>query len=662
MNFLTPLAFALAALLPIIVALYFLKLRRTEQRVSSTYLWKTLVRDTAANAPWQKLKPNWLLLLQLLFLIALIAALARPFVWGETVASSHLILVVDTSASMRATDVSPNRLSQAIAHARRMIENLPTGARVTVIDAGAAVRVPVSGAADKAAAYNALDSLRAGLSGTDMASALTLAATVAENEPDAELVLLSDGHFPLPENISIPSRAQFISIGNARDNQAFGAFTVASEGGGQTLTAFAQIINYANQMVTRRLVLRNEKGQLVAARDVNLPANKAQAVTLSDLPADAESFTAHLEGADFLALDDRAWAVVPLRDKTNVRVVTTGNRFLETALALMPNVETTTLRASEAISETSNVKRRTSLTILDSIVPTGTLPSGNILFIAPPRATEFFSVTGTIEAPQPFVVSAEDPLTRYVDLREVAIQDATKMDLPKWGRAALVDRATGAPLLIVGEVEGRRIGILAFDIRHSDLPLRVAFPLLMANLLDALIPGGASGMATNVEPGRVLTLAVSPEINVVNIRAPDGSQESLTPTQGRVVFHQTAQLGVYEIFAQDKENKSERLGRFAVNALNANESDIAPRADLKLGGGERTTNVDLPRARNEWWTPLVWMALILLVGEWLLAYRGQVVRLVGNVRRNLVGNVRRNVPKSRAGNENGTKRRSFRTK
>jgi hypothetical protein len=74
MNFLTPLAFALAALLPVIVALYFLKLRREKQRVSSTYLWRTLVRDAAANAPWQRLRPNWLLLLQLLFLAALIIA------------------------------------------------------------------------------------------------------------------------------------------------------------------------------------------------------------------------------------------------------------------------------------------------------------------------------------------------------------------------------------------------------------------------------------------------------------------------------------------------------------------------------------------------------------------------------------------------------------
>ncbi len=632
MNFLAPLAFALAALLPIIIALYFLKLRRTEHRVSSTYLWRTLVRDTAANAPWQKLKPNLLLLLQLLFLVALIVALARPFVWGDVVASSHLILVLDTSASMRATDVAPTRLNDAISQARRLIQNLPNDARVTVIDAGASVRVPVSGATDKSAAYSALENLRAGLGETDMASALTLAATIAENEPDAELVILSDGHFQLPENISIPSRAQFIPIGKARNNQAFGAFTLSSEGGRGGVSAFLQLVNYSEQPVTRRLVLRNEKGQLVAARDVALAPMKAQAVTIPDLPADAEWFSANLEGNDFLALDDRAFAVVPLRDKVNVRVVTQGNRFLETALALMPNIQVTTVRASDVVSETSNVKRQTSLTILDSTIPTGTLPGGNLLFIAPPRATEFFSMTGRIEAPQPIVVNAEDAITRYVDLREVAIQDASKIELPKWGRAVLADRATGAPLLIVGETEGRHIGVLAFDIRHSDLPLRVAFPLLMANLLDALIPGGASGIASNVEPNRALGISVSPETNAVLVRAPDGNETALTPTLAKVVFNQTTQLGVYEIFARDAQNKTERIGRFAVNALNPTESDISPRTDLQLGRGDTKTNVELPRARNEWWMPLAWLALALLIAEWLYAYRGQVVRLIERVR------------------------------
>ncbi|MGD8603058.1 MAG: BatA domain-containing protein, partial [Anaerolineales bacterium] len=83
MGFLTPAALALAILLPVIIAMYLLKLRRSEQEVASLYLWQRMVQDIEANAPWQKLKSNLLLFLQLLIVAALILALARPFTWGE---------------------------------------------------------------------------------------------------------------------------------------------------------------------------------------------------------------------------------------------------------------------------------------------------------------------------------------------------------------------------------------------------------------------------------------------------------------------------------------------------------------------------------------------------------------------------------------------------
>ncbi len=297
----------------------------------------------------------------------------------------------------------------------------------------------------------------------------------------------------------------------------------------------------------------------------------------------------------------------------------------------MPNVEVTTVAASGVISGTADADAQPSLTILDGIVPTGTLPAGNLLFIAPPRATDYFSVTGRIEAPRPVAVNADEPIARYVDLRDVAIQDASRVELPAWGRAVLADQTTGAPLLIVGEEDGRQIGILAFDLRHSDLPLRVAFPLLMANLLDALVPGGAAGMPATAEPNRPLPLTVSPETTAVIVRAPDGTETVLTPNAGRVLFTETNQTGAYEVSTQRGTGEAELLGRFAVNVMNANESDVAPRTNLVLGGGGTATTVELPRSRNEWWMPLVWIALVVLVAEWLYAYRGQVVRLVRQI-------------------------------
>ncbi len=74
--------------------------------VSSTMLWQKLLRDREANAPWQKLRRNLLLLLQLLILAALVLALARPFFPISSVISGSTVVLLDGSASMQATDAA----------------------------------------------------------------------------------------------------------------------------------------------------------------------------------------------------------------------------------------------------------------------------------------------------------------------------------------------------------------------------------------------------------------------------------------------------------------------------------------------------------------------------------------------------------------------------
>ena len=68
MEWLTPFTavYAAMAAVPTLLLLYFLKLKRREQIISSTLLWKRAVQDLQVNAPFQRLRRNLLLLLQLL--------------------------------------------------------------------------------------------------------------------------------------------------------------------------------------------------------------------------------------------------------------------------------------------------------------------------------------------------------------------------------------------------------------------------------------------------------------------------------------------------------------------------------------------------------------------------------------------------------------------
>ncbi len=635
MQFLAPAAFALAALLPIIVAMYLLKLRRTEEVVSSTYLWRRMVRDMEANAPWQRLRRNVLLILQLAFLALLMVTLARPFTWAEGQGGQAMILVFDTSASMSASDVSPTRLEAAKTRARQIADGLPDGARVTVISAGQQARVLLSSSLDRRQVHLAIDQVRAEVGGSDLEAALELASAVAARQPETETVVLTDGRAELGR-VSLKGRVRYLPMGLSGENQAISTVSLRAMPGGQYLSAFVQVANYGERDAARRLGLYVD-GELVNAYDLEIPAKGQRAVVAESISVDAEVVEARLLGADPLALDDQAWALYRGTGRASVALISDGNRFLETALRLMPALEVSVLRPAEAgqpVEESSPPPQPrlagADLTVLDGEVPvTTTLPSGSLFYIAPPRSTAFFSVTGRVESPSPRVADPTDPLVAHTALGEVSVLEASRLELPSWARPVLVGEVGGepVPLLFVGQVAGRRIAVLAFDLRRSDLPLQVAYPLLFANLLDWLLPEQGAGIPEQVRPGTPVSLAVSPQVETISVRKPSGDTLRLTPAGGRAVFADTDELGIYELSGGE-----ERM-RFVVSLVSARESDILPAEELKLGGGEAGADDEVAmRARKEWWRPIAYAGLVVLLMEWVVYHRAVVVRVVAWVR------------------------------
>jgi Ca-activated chloride channel family protein len=629
-SFLAPAAFALAALVPIIVAMYLLKLRRTEQVVSSVYLWQRMVRDVEANAPWQRLRRNLLLILQLLFLAALILALTRPFTWVEGASGQAVILILDTSASMAAADVAPGRLEAAKAQARQVVDGLPDDARVTVIAASDGAQVLLAASQDRRQARLAIDGLRAGAGGSDLTAALELASAIAARQPETEIVVLSDGRVTLPERLALKGRVRYLPIGVSGDNQAIAALSLQPAPGSGNLTAFVQVANYGPAPAPRRLALYAD-GRLVNAYDLEIPAGGQRAIVADDLPPETSIVEAQLAGQDILSLDDRAWAVHRSTAPAAVTLVTEGNLFLETALALLPALQVTIVKPADlAQSQSTNLPATnlpaTNLTILDAYVPiTPTLPAGNLLFIAPPRSTAYFTVTGAVDQPAPRPVDVADPLLAHVNLAQASVLQAVRIPLPAWARPVVAGDVAGesAPLLFAGETDGRRVAVLTFDLHRSDLPLQVAFPLLLANLTGWLAPGSGSDLPTQISPGAAVSLTLPPEVESATVTRPDGSTVRLAPAGGRVVFADTAQLGVYSAAWSESGQAS-----FAVNLFTPQESDVRPAETLPLVGAGGAEEGERPQqARREWWRPLVWIALVLLMIEWLVYHRASVARL-----------------------------------
>src|SRR5207244_1266435 len=115
-------AFVLFLVPPLLILLYFLKLKRKPLAVPSTFLWKKSIEDLHVNALFQWLRQNVLLLLQLLSVLGLIYGILAPRFHGATSRGKHYILMIDNSASMSAVDVEPNRMEQAKAEALKEID------------------------------------------------------------------------------------------------------------------------------------------------------------------------------------------------------------------------------------------------------------------------------------------------------------------------------------------------------------------------------------------------------------------------------------------------------------------------------------------------------------------------------------------------------------
>ncbi len=635
--FAQPLAFLLLGLLPIIVLLYLLKLRRTEQLISSIYLWQRMVRDLEANAPWQRLHPNILMILQLLFIIVLMLALARPTLQSSRQSSQALILVIDSSASMAASDVSPTRLEAAKAQARRLITETPETTTVTIIEAGHEARTLVTYSTDRRLLLQTLEAIEPQPFSPDMGVALQLASAIAARQPESRIILLSDGNFEIPPRLGLQKPLTFTPIGLQNENQAISLFTLQPEPSGG-LTAFLRLTNYGTLPAQRRLNLFAD-GHLVDTYDVEIPAEGEQTVLAQGLPADTRVVSAKLgaptKGKDFLTWDDQAQVVFQPSGSFSVTLVTRGNLFLETALALLPSLEVTLLNEAE-----SAPLPPADLTILDGQIPLNNpFPEGNLLFIAPPQSTPFFEVSGVLTSPAPHKPDPAHSLLQFVNIDTINILDSYAIPLPVWARAVIdtqVQSGERFPLLFIGETAGRRIAVFAFDLRHSDLPLQVAFPVLFANLMETLLPGFGGAIPPSVSPGTILHLpliALFPsgsEENTDSVRLtrPDGTQAVLQAENGQLTIAETGQLGVYQLQVGSNPPRY-----YAVNLFSPQESRLNPIQDLDTFLVEGfTLSASTPPERREIWRPFALLALSVLLMEWLIYHRPTLRLILSRLR------------------------------
>jgi hypothetical protein len=611
MSFLAPAAFAFAAAIPVVVLFYLLKRKRVVKLVSSTVLWQQFLAETQASAPFQKLRKNWLLILQILLLLLVVLALARPYFAVKTVPAQLRVVILDASASMQATDESPSRFEKARADALKWVDSLANSDQMVVLQAGVNTEVKQSATSEKAALRRALQACACSDGPTRLVAALRMAESLVRDQRGAEIHLFSDGAVPdLSEfdNKGLP--LVYHRVGTSSNNEGITALDVrANPEDPRQRAIYSSVANYSTNAALTELQLLLD-GRLLESRPLNIPPGETSPQVFLASQNQDGVFTLRLAAKDDLAADNEASIVSLLPKPVKVLLVSRGNRLLEKALRASPNI------ALALSADLNDPAAGFDFVVLDSVTPT-VWPRGNVLAIHVVNTNWTAEVT-RLEGPPIVDWRSAHPLLRYAGLDNVQVAESFAAKTPPWA-VSLVD-SPQAPLIVAGDLGRQRIIWIGFDLLESNWPLRISFPIFIANAVEWLNPANARGGQLLVKAGEAFRLALTKAETGAVITYPDGSKGKLNldPTANELVFGDTFKQGVYRLSLGTNETT------FCVDLLDAAESNIKPRDELALGKYTRVAASTRERSNTELWRTIAALGLVVLLLEWWYYHRRTV--------------------------------------
>ncbi|MBI3651102.1 MAG: VWA domain-containing protein [Acidobacteria bacterium] len=604
----------------IIIFFYLLKLKRQRRVVPSVFLWQRALEEIEANAPFRKLRRSLLLLLQLLILAVLIFALARPLVKTQALATGSSIIIIDSTASMSATDEDGNtRLAHAKQLAREMIAGLGGSDRAAIIESSSRVTVRSALTSDRATLASAVNQIQETDAAGTLADALLLAEQLAKAERDASIVVISDGggaaSFANPVAPPTASRAaamktsqttarsiavRLVRVGRRAENVGIVALNSRASQANSREELFAAIANFSDQERQVNLELKLD-GKIADARSVNLAAHDRTAVVFDALPQTGGLAELKLLAEDDLSADNIAYASLP--DARKVRVaVQSDNPFLLQALAVNAAIEARKLTAVSAALDDFDCL------ITDGGISAEILASNKPLFaINPLDVAGWWTANGALENPSITFVDRAHPVNSFLSYADLHIEAAMKHTVSSWLKPVAQSGADG--LIFAGDNK-RKVVMVGFDLSKSDLPLKIEFPILLANSLAWLAGRDAVADERAIHAGQPVTVRAAAA--TTKITAPNGDATEINLRDGAALFADTLHAGLYEV---------KDAPPFAVSLLNEAESNTAPREAIQTRLGEVGGQTETFSSEREAWQWLLLAALVILAFEWWVYHR-----------------------------------------
>ncbi|MEJ7839997.1 MAG: VWA domain-containing protein, partial [Thermomicrobiales bacterium] len=550
----------------------------------------------------------------------------------------HAIVIVDGSTSMlaRSEDSQRSRWEAARQEALAIVDDWRPGDVTTVVLMGTDVETrSASNSEQKDALRDWLRESRIPGGQADLNATLQLVRHLGLSDRENAISLITDTIIQIDPDVAttvgMPIRIVDVSDGNVLSNQAITAISAATiPGTDNQFVVSATISNFSDVDADVPWFVEAD-GVEIATNTAFLRPGQSTQITVN-APRNAGQVQATLGVQDALFDDNRA--MLPLGSdrlgQLDILLVSDAPSNILRALQVLPGSSVDV--QSPSVPGIQDVARSYALVVFEGAAPPpAEMPDIPMLFVQPPAIAAVFGVSGAVVNPVITSINATDPLLEGVDLSGVTFGTVAHYDLPV-GNSSLVtgiSEATSIPLIWRGDIETMRYVALAFSITESNIDDRVAFPILIARIVEDLT---SAPISLSITLGDPLSIPPVEGVSDLEVVLPDQSILSI-PVDSRIADESTLSVpavidvtglsGIYAIRSLRSDGTLVSEGLIAVNAGDVQESNLFTNPDLVDGVvSAMSSSSSAPgesSGESELWLALALFAFAVLLLEWMVS-------------------------------------------
>ncbi len=622
MSFLNPAGLWGLLGIPVLILIYLIKPKFQEKLVTSTFIWKLSRKYKKKTLPWQ-ITNLLLFFIQLLTIGVISLILARPVIVTEDGAAEKIV-ILDASASMMVEGSNGARFDVAKQQICDLADDMESYGKMTVIVAGIETYTLIERSDSERNIKELVTQTECTHGEAAIGEAFLLAEQVLADNPEAAVYLFTDKQYEETESIKV------VDVSEEAWNVAV-LSVEAERAENRELIFTAELASYGKD--TAATVVLYVDGILADAQLAGLLADEVMTVEFADLGIrEYEEARVYVDAVDDVPADNE-YHLLEGKEKTyEVLLVSEEPTFLEAALLTFDNVEVVTVASLEELDQGNQympdgtvIEEISStgydLYIYDKLVPK-TLPGdGAVWMFAPERVPKGVTFKlGESVISEAYLEAAPDTGSeRFAAIsQEVAVKDVyinEYLDISSALGFETIYTCNEAPVILAGESENVRMMLFAFGLGDSNLPLRIAFPALIHNMVQySLCPVME---ASSYEVGDEITLNKVSGAVLTAVKGSDAA--AVTENHVRMpVTYVAKEPGLYTVTQVMADETVEETQYFV--RLSREESDLTSHGGSlpELVSTEARVNYE---KEITWW--FVMALLILIVVEWGLQYREQ---------------------------------------